>query len=183
MTDLIPTTALGLKSPETARIGGTELREITTLGIASLALRRDADQPIPFGLELPGPGSCARTDMISAVWTGPQQWMLLLEDRAEDDLVPDLLARAPGCSITEQTDAWAVFEVSAPDLTPFLERLVNLDLRNFGPGRATRTVIEHMGVYLVHREPGKIVIFGMRSSARSLWHTLTTVAGRLTTEP
>lgn len=182
MTDLIPITALGQSAPENARFGDLELRENSQLGLASLALRRGAAEPSPFGITLPQTGGWTANDTAGAFWTGPQQWMITLEGRADDVFLPDLAAQTAGCSVTEQTDGWAAFDITAPDLTPFLERLVNVDLGAFGPGSATRTVIEHMGVYLIHSAAGQGRILGMRSSARSLWHALTTTAARLTKE-
>jgi sarcosine oxidase subunit gamma len=78
-------------------------------------------------------------------------------------------------SITEQTDAWARFEVAGP-LPPLFERLCNLDLGRFGPGSATRTVIEHLGVYAIRRAPDRMTLLGPRSSAESLHHALVTAA-------
>ncbi|MGH1356204.1 MAG: sarcosine oxidase subunit gamma [Thalassovita sp.] len=182
MSNLTPITALGQTTPETACFGPLELRENAGLGLASLALRKGGVEPTPFGITLPAPGGWAQTKDTGAFWTGPGQWMIALQDRAEDDILPDLMATAPDCSITEQTDGWVAFDISAPDLTPFLERLVNVDLGQFGAGSATRTTIDHMGVYVIHRVAGQATILGMRSSASSLWHALTTVAARLTKE-
>jgi sarcosine oxidase subunit gamma len=182
VTDLTPITALGQAAPEIARFGDLELRENTGLGLASLAMRRGASQPAPFGLTLPQPGGCISSETAMAVWIGPQQWMLAFEGRAEADIVPEVQSQAPDCSVTEQTDGWVAFDISGPDLTALLERLVNVDLSAFGPGSATRTVIDHMGVYLIHGAPGQARIMGMRSSAHSLWHALSTAAARLTKE-
>lgn len=179
MTDLTPITALGHLEPQSAKFGMVELRENNRVALASLALRRDRGIPRPFGLDLPPPSGWTQSDTAGAFWTGPDQWMILIDDRAQDDIVPHLSAQAPGCSITEQTDGWVAFEVTTPDLRPLLERLVNIDLERFPPGSATRSTIEHMSVYLVHRSKGQATILGMRSVASSLWHALTTVAARL----
>ena len=67
------------------------------------------------------------------------------------------------------------FEVTGP-LQPFFERLCNLDLSRFGPGSATRAVIEHLGVYAIRRAPNRMTLLGPRSSADSLHHALVTAA-------
>jgi sarcosine oxidase subunit gamma len=149
------------------------------LALASVALLKGAGQPGPLGLNLPGPGGWVQRDKAGAFWTGPGQWMITLEGAASTDFAAQLRAQAPGCAVTEQTDGWAAFDISAPDLTPVFERLVNLDLSRFPPGSATRTTIEHMGVYVIHRGTGQGTILGMRSAAGSLWHALNVVAKRL----
>jgi sarcosine oxidase subunit gamma len=78
-------------------------------------------------------------------------------------------------SVTEQTDAWVQLEVTGP-LQPLFERLCDLDLDRFGPGSATRTVIEHLGCYAVRRAADKITLLGPRSSAGSLHHAILAAA-------
>ena len=79
-------------------------------------------------------------------------------------------------SVTEQTDAWVVFDLAAADLTPLLERLCNVDFGAVPTGYATRTVMEHLGVYLIKLGPSTARIYGPRSSAESLLHALETAA-------
>mgnify|MGYP006173999121 CR=1 FL=1 len=79
-------------------------------------------------------------------------------------------------SITEQTDAWVRFDVTGTDLSRVFERLSNVDLASAPDHVATRTVIDHIGCYLVKRSPSRISLFGPRSSAPSLWHALETAA-------
>jgi sarcosine oxidase subunit gamma len=43
-------------------------------------------------------------------------------------------------------------------------------------GSATRTVIEHLGCYLIRRSAGEATLYGPRSSARSLLHALDVAA-------
>ena len=64
MPDLKPLTALGGNAARTVTHGALTLEENTGLALASLALRRGATEPVPFGLGLPGPG-CWR----SRSWT------------------------------------------------------------------------------------------------------------------
>ena len=83
---------------------------------------------------------------------------------------------AEAASLTEQTDAWARFDVKGDRLPAMFERLCNLDLATQGAGAATRTMMEHLGVYIFIRTPNHISILGPRSSAASLYHALTTAA-------
>lgn len=152
MTDLTPICALGAKTPRTVTHGAIRIAENPDLVLTSV---------VGQGLDLPGPGLFAD----GAFWTGPDQWML-------ERPAPE------GCLITDQTDAWAVFEIEGP-VEPLLEKLVNLDLSRFGPGSATRTGMEHMGVFVIRRSTTRVAVYGMRSAAGSVWHALETAAKNL----
>lgn len=171
MTDLTPICALGAPAPRTRRIGALTLTEDTGLGLASLALRRDAPAP---KLTLPGPGEWAAGDGIAAFWTGPDQWMVEFPGGADRDVAGDLASRAPGCSVTEQTDGFVCIQIGgeAPALTALLERLVNLDPRRCGPGTATRTGFHHLSVFVIRRAADHLAIMGPRSAAETIWHRL-----------
>lgn len=174
MPDLSPLTALGETAPATETIGALTLTEVTGTALASLAIGRGATPPQPFGLTLPGPGAWAEGD-VSAIWTGPDQWLLEAPGRAEDDLASELAA-ATGAAVTDQTDAWVIFDISAAEaevLDGLLELLVNLDPASVGPGCAVPTLLHHQRVVLVRRAEGRLSVFGTRSAAGSLWHALT----------
>jgi sarcosine oxidase, subunit gamma len=79
-------------------------------------------------------------------------------------------------SLTEQTDGWVRFDVTGPNLPQLFERLCSYDLRAHTPGSATRTVIEHLGCYVVLRATDLVSVIGPRSSAHSLHHALITAA-------
>ncbi|WP_425053039.1 sarcosine oxidase subunit gamma [Psychromarinibacter sp. S121] len=185
MTDLQPITALGGTTAKQASFGALTLTENDRLALASLALRRGADRPEPMGLVLPGPGEWVEGVGVAAFWTGPDQWMIegpIPEDLGED-FAAEVLRNAPGCSVTEQTDGWVAVEIAsdtgdAPILA-LLERLVNLDPVTLRPGKASRTVLEHLGVFVIRRGEDRLAVIGMRSAAGSLWHALATAAQRL----
>ncbi|PWE29712.1 sarcosine oxidase subunit gamma [Pararhodobacter marinus] len=180
MTDLSPLCALGAPAPRRVSLGALTLAETPDCGLASLALRRDTPPP---SLALPEPGRWQETDGVTAFWTGPGQWLVEMPGCAEVDAAARLAERAPGASVTEQTDGWVLVEITstagAAPVERFLERAVNLDLTRFAPGHATRSTVEHLGVYLLRRAEDRLGIWGMRSAAESLWHTLETIAGRL----
>ncbi|TIO24089.1 sarcosine oxidase subunit gamma [Mesorhizobium sp.] len=183
MTDLTPITALGAVASRSASFGALELRENAGLALASLALRRGSVEPTPFGLTLPGPGRWVAGQGVAALWTGPDQWMIEAEGRAELDFAAELKQVAPGCSVTEQTDGWVAIEIvsraGAGPLEAMMSKLVNIDLADFGPGRATRTGLEHMSCFVIRRSDAHVAVLGARSSAGSLWHALATAAKRL----
>ena len=187
MTDLVPTTALGDAAPCTATFGSLTLTENDRLALASVALRRNMDVPAPMGLALPGPGPGDWVEGVgvAAFWTGPGQWMIegpVPEDPRED-FAAEVLRNAPGCSVTEQTDGWVAVEIVSDagegPILDLLERLVNLDPVTLRPGKASRTVLEHLGVFVIRRGEDRLAVIGMRSAAGSLWHALSTAAHRL----
>ncbi|MFN0264755.1 sarcosine oxidase subunit gamma [Tepidamorphus sp. 3E244] len=183
MTDLLPMSALGSRELLMEAHGDLTIREVTDVALASVAISRDVALPQPFGLMLPGPGSHVSQGGISAVWTGQRQWMIAAAGEAETDFAARLYAEVPVAAVTEQTDGWVVLDVesSAGDaaIHHLLERLVNIDPRSFGPGSATRTGLEHMGVIVVRSAANRVAIWGMRSAAGTLWHAVSVAARRL----
>ncbi len=182
MTDLLSVSALGQMAPRVMSHGALTITENSGLGLASVALRRGAALPHPFGLRLPEPGLWAAGQGMAAFWTGPGQWMIEAEARAEDDFARDVTAHAPGCSVTEQTDGWVCYEIAsvmgADPVLDLLAKLVNIDAAAFGPGCATRTGLEHMSVFVIRRAADRLAIYGMRSSAGSLWHAIEATAAQ-----
>lgn len=183
MTDLTPMTALGAVVAREAKLGILTVRENEGLALASLALRKGTARPALNGLVLPEPGGWSVGQGLAAFWMGPDQWMIEAEARAYEDFATELRGLAPGCSVTEQTDGFVCFEMTSSDgsmsILRLLEKLVNIDLAQFGPGRATRTVFEHMAVFVIRRAEDQIAVIGMRSAAASLWHGLETAGLRL----
>jgi sarcosine oxidase subunit gamma len=107
-------------------------------------------------------------------------WFVEAPFASHEDIVAHLKpAFGDAASITEQTDAWVRFDLSAPDLAPLMERLCNVDFRAAPEGFATRTVIEHTGCYCVCHGAGAVTLYGPRSSARSLLHAIEVAAASL----
>ncbi len=183
MTDLAPMTALGATAVRSQAFAALTLREDDSVALASLALRRGAAQPAPFGLALPGPGQWSSGQGVAAFWTGPGQWMIEAGGRADGDLSKALRAEAPGCSVTDQTDGWVCFEVASTagpaPIARLMEKLFNIDTSSFGPGTATRTVFDHMAVFVIRRADDRLAVLGMRSAAGTLSHALETAAARV----
>ena len=100
-----------------------------------------------------------------------------------EDFAAEVLRNAPGCSVTEQTDGWVAVEIVSDagegPILDLLERLVNLDPVTLRPGKASRTVLEHLGVFVIRRDEDRLAVIGMRSAGGSLWHALSTAAHRL----
>lgn len=182
MTDLVPLTALGTDTARAVTQGVLTLRENPGLALASVALRQGSQTPRPMGLDLPGPGGWVAGEGLAALWTGPGQWMLMAEGRAEQGFAQSVSATLQGCSVTDQTDAWVAFDITSgagqDPIAALLARLVNLDTDRLGPGSATRTWLHHMGVIVIRPAADRVTILGTRSAAGSLWHALATAVRR-----
>ncbi len=178
---LKPLSALGREFLSVETIGPVTLSEDMDTALASLASRRGREAEVAelaaqAGIPLPGPGQAGSEGAWGAFWVSPEMWMVEAPYGTHEDIAAHLKPIfGEAASITEQTDAWARFEVTGP-LEPLFERLCNLDLDRFGPGSATRTVIEHLGVYAIRRAPDRMTLLGPRSSADSLHHALVTAA-------
>lgn len=176
-------TALGASAPRVLTHGALTLAENPGLALASLALRRDAQAPRPFGLTLPGPGHWAAEGSVSAFWTGPDQWIIEGHDLADTDFAASLGAQAPGTSITEQTDGFAAFEINstkgAAPVVAALSKLVNIAPERLAPGMATRTGLEHLSVFVIRRADDRLAVLALRSAAASVWHTLENAISRV----
>ncbi|NVO28927.1 sarcosine oxidase subunit gamma [Donghicola sp. C2-DW-16] len=183
MTDLIPLTALGAVDARTARFGALTLAEDDSLGLASLTLRKGQAVPTPFGLTLPEVGGVTTSGPYGAFWTGAGQWMITGAGQGTGDFAARVRAEAPDSSITEQTDGFAAIRITSaagPDLIPALmAKLVNLPPAAYASGRATRTGLEHMTVFVLRPSDTQITVIGMRSYAASMWHAISVAAARL----
>lgn len=182
MADLIlkPITPLGADTPASTTIGPVTITEVTDTALASLAARVGKDigaAARTAGIPLPAPGNAEQAAQYGAFWLGPDQWMVEAPYASHEDITA-ILKRVFGeaASLTEQTDAWARFDVTGDRLPALFERLCNVDLARHGAGYATRTLLEHLGCYIVVRSQTHISVLGPRSSAASLYHALTTAA-------
>jgi sarcosine oxidase subunit gamma len=175
---LQPLSPLGHAEPLAEALGPCTLAEVTDIALASLAARAGkakdlAKRAKKAGVPLPGPGLAEAGPVCAAFWMGPDMWMVEAPLVSHDDIVAMLKPAFAECaSISEQTDGWARFRISGPDLPRLFERLCNADLSSAQPGAAIRTVIEHLGAFLLVREANVIDVLTARSSAGSMHHAL-----------
>lgn len=178
---LNPVSALGQPVLASDTVGAIVINETMDTALASLAARRGREAEVQAraeqaGIPLPAPGQAAAQGPWGAFWVASTTWFVEAPFPSHEDIVSHLKpVFGDAASLTEQTDAWVRFEVMGP-LAPLFERLCNLDLARFAPGSATRTVIEHLGVYALRRAEDRMTLLGPRSSAASLRHTLLAAA-------
>lgn len=174
---LKPLTPLGHATPHTETVGPITITEVTSFALASLAIRRGRNADVlkaakAAKIALPPPGHATP----DALWLAPEQWMLQAPIATHEDITAHLKPLfGDAASITEQTDAWVRFDLTGLDLHRMFELLCNLDTRSMTEGTATRTVIEHLGCYVICHA-ALFTLLGPRSSAKSLHHALITAA-------
>ena len=172
---LKPLSALGHETALVETIGAWTLSERMDVALASLALRRGREADVraaaeAAGIALPGPGR-SEVGAFGAFWMTPEMWMIEAPFAAHEDIRAQLLGMfGDAASITEQTDAWVRFDIAGDGLGRVLERLTNFDFGPAADGAATRTVIDHVGCYLIKRGASLVTLYGPRSSAGSLHH-------------
>lgn len=191
---LEPLTPLGHAAPQITTIGPFTITERTDTALASLAIRRGRGPDVTSAaamaaIPLPAPGRY-ETQTLAAFWLAPEMWMIEAPFATHEDIRAHLMAVFhDAASITEQTDAWVRLDLTGPDLTgpdltapdlpALMERLCNVDLRAAPEGHATRTVVDHLGCYLIKRSAQSLTLYGPRSSAETLHHAVTVAAQSL----
>jgi sarcosine oxidase subunit gamma len=175
-------TALGAREAAVVTVGPLKITERTDVALASVAARRGrladlAKAAKAAGVPLPEPARHLGGEPFSAFWVAPEMWFVEAPFATHEHIAEALKsAFGDAASVTEQTDAWVTFDLAAPDLSPVLERLCNVDFSAAPLGHSTRTVIEHLGCYLIKHGVGAVRLYGPRSSAQSLLHALEVTA-------
>jgi sarcosine oxidase subunit gamma len=180
--DLTPITALGSTTPRNDVIGTMELRENDGLALASVHARLGheiacrAHLSDLLGGRIPEVGKAVLRDPEAAFWTGPDQWMVGAPFASHEDLASQLKSRfGDTASITEQTDSWACFDLQGSAMEQVVELLCPINVRQMTTGDAQRTSIDHLGCFVLRRDPSDWVrILGPRASAGSLHHAIVT---------
>ena len=183
MDDLQPITALGGATPRVDVFDHITITENDGVALASVAARlgREADcHKVLKKLlgDVPATGRAVLHDPEAGFCMGPEQWMLGAP-RATHELIADQLKSLFGdaASVTEQTGAWACFDITGPAMRDVCERLCNVPIRQMTAGDAQRTVIHQLGCFVIRRtDEDHIRIFGPRASAATLHHALYTAA-------
>ncbi|MDQ2066947.1 sarcosine oxidase subunit gamma [Xinfangfangia sp. CPCC 101601] len=178
-------TALGQAAPQTRVIGPYRIEERFDVALASVASRRGREAEVASaaaaaGIPLPGPARFTAGPLYAGFWVAPEMWFVEAPFASHEDIVAVVKPIfGEAASITEQTDAWVRFDVLGTNLAALVEKLCNVDFARAADGYATRTVIEHMGCYLIRHTSGALTIYGGRSSAQSLLHALEVTAASL----
>ncbi|MEU6356254.1 sarcosine oxidase subunit gamma family protein [Streptomyces sp. NPDC047072] len=138
-----------------------ELPFLTQLGIRLDAKGAAADAVgLALGLQLPlEPNTVVRAGELTALWLGPDEWLLVGPPGSERDLESRIreAAGAEHVSVTDVSAQRTAVLVGGPRARDLLAHGCSLDLhpRAFGPGRCAQTTLGRTQVVLVARDDPK----------------------------
>ncbi|SPH18167.1 hypothetical protein DEA8626_01699 [Defluviimonas aquaemixtae] len=164
------------------RFGENRIRSRDDLALVSVAVPLGAEDAVKdafaraWSIDLPGSRDSTGSDEMRALRTTPDQMMVVFP-HATPDAEPVVQAALGGAAYTtDQTDVWAVLELSGPGVRAALERLCPLDLSvaAFSEGAFARTVMEHMGALILRIGADRFLLMSARSSAGSFLHAVKT---------
>lgn len=184
MHDLVAISPLGGPAPRADDFGAVKINECPDWALASATARRSREKAMAtaakklLGFALPDVSCSTTKGAFTALWIGPDQWMIEAPHDTHEDLAKQVKsALGDTASVTEQTDGWARFDLTGPGCHDVLERLCNVNTRAMLDGAVTRTRLEHLGCFVVCREKdAHFSVIGPRSSAGSIHHALVTAA-------
>lgn len=150
------------------------------LALASVAARTGKEDAAAarlsdiLGTDLPPPGTFRQGAEHTAFWIGRDQWMIAADHETREHLATELNSVLQDtASVTEQNDGWICLDVTGPDLPGVFERLTHADTAALTGGAALRTVIEHIGCFILCLETDSHYrLFAGRSYGGSLFHVL-----------
>ena len=176
---LVPTPTLGGYDKTLA---GCRLAERYDLALVSVALPLGNEAAVAdalhsgFDLQMPAPGLSQWSGAMRAVQTTADQLMLIFSHPTPDAarVVHDRLGGA--AYVTDQTDVWSCLQLSGPNARRALERIcpIDLDPEAFALHAAARTVMEHMGAFVIRTDDDGFLLMSASSSARSFLHAVET---------
>ncbi len=171
---ILPDGRFGLEGATGVRVMARE-----ELGIASLIAPLEKADALAqavkarFALDIPQKPAITRAGTHAAVWTGPDQWLLMADDSA--GFTETLAALSAFAAVADQGSARAVLSISGPRVRETLAKGCMIDLHPtaFPVGMAALTSIAHIGVHLWRlpddSDGAVFEIMVARSMAGSFW--------------
>ncbi|GHK04066.1 sarcosine oxidase subunit gamma [Streptomyces sp. NPDC003753] len=144
--------------------GAIRLAELPFL--AQVNIRLDAKSPaadavgLALGFQLPlEPNTVVRAGDLTAVWLGPDEWLLVAPPGTQRELEGRIRAAAGDepVSVTDVSAQRTTLLVAGPRARDLLSHGCALDLhpRSFGPGRCAQTTLARTQVVLVARDEAR----------------------------
>ncbi len=161
-------------------LGDVAVAEVTDIAIVSIATPLDGKAALAaavtaaWGTGLPEPRMTSRSGdgAITLISSSTDQYLALLP--GVDGLAVTGVAETLGDAgyYTEQTDNWVALRVSGAKAITALERICLLDLATMPGGGAGRTVIEHLGAFVMKEANDQFLLLSGSSSAKSFLHAI-----------
>lgn len=172
MLKLSAKSPLGSLAPYVFETQGFRVEECLNVALVSVTRRKDTGD---VGLAMPAVARVGREGDLTVFWTAPDQCFVEADEAQYPDLAGELASRLTGASITEQTGAWVKLGLAGGDVIAVLQKLVMLDVDRFEDGQVSRTLVEHLGIYVL-KQQGRFFLYAPSSTARHLTHALETAA-------
>lgn len=105
-----------------------------------------------LGVTLPGPGKSGHGDGVTAVWIGPETWLVTAPDMGGDGLIARVQAAAgDAAAVTDQSHGKTALRLTGARVRDALDKVCRLDLhpKACKPGDAAVTMIAHVTACLV----------------------------------
>lgn len=162
--------------------GDSTIVERDDLALVSISTPQGGDAALAgalgkgWSLDVPAPTLSTVSGDTRAIRTAPDQMMLVFP-HPTPDANTHVQSKLNGTGYTtDQTDAWVVLEVSGPDAISALERICPLNLHDsaFAENSAGRTIMEHMGAFIVRTGEHTFLLMSASSSAQSFLHAVET---------
>lgn len=165
-----------------AHIGDTLVRENSQLAILGFSFateqRSDLEAALSdaIGLGIPQVGKVNRhASGLALLGLQPGHCLLVDPQASEDFLSRWTQTLDERAYLTDQSDSWAVLELSGPQVNVALERLSTIDLNAtiFGLNTVARTSMEHLSVIIEKPDDSLFRLYSPRSSAGGFLHAIT----------
>ena len=155
-------------------VGSVALSEVVPEAVTSVTAFKGQGKTVSaaieaeHGLKMPAPNRSTGNAKLRAIWTGPNQALLI-----GGPITGDLSVSA---SMTDQTDAWCIVRLEGDQSVEVLARLTPIDLRSskFKRGHTAKTDLMHMMASITKTGANAFEIMVFRSMAKTLVHDLTT---------
>ena len=161
---------------------GITLSEVAGLALMSVALPRGGRSAAADALrshvsvEWPKVGMSTRAPVTGERFLGLQHDQIFVMATDADGSALPVLAEKLGTAfyLSDQSDSWAVLQISGPRCRAALERLCPIDVapEAFPVGAVTRTIMEHHGAIILRTDADAFLLLSPRSSAMSFLHTI-----------
>ena len=138
----------GLRLEERALLGHVNLRGDHNDALFAASIRSALGFSVPTATN-----TFVSREGNTAVWLGPDEWLIVTQSGEETDLIDRLRRALTGIhsSVTDITGGQTVLRLSGPKVHDLLAKGCTLDLhaRSFGPGQCAQTNIAHAAVTLL----------------------------------
>ncbi len=165
-------------------IADTTIAEVTGWAVVAVSAKSGSEAALEQALARayrttwPEPGTSSLSADGDAMLVGLRRdQILILREDTElrcEQAIADFVGRSGYC--TDQSDGWVQLLLAGTLAVAALERIAMIDLHidRFPVGTIAQTVMDHVDVIVVRREPARFLLLGARSSARSLLHAVET---------